>query len=108
MSEVIYRQRLTGTGWLGAFLFIGGQVIGGFALKEMVSETMRTYGDPTAPALALAACGIAIFSGLVMVLVGREYYPFTAVPLHKPSRDEKPDKQAEIDRRVEEHFGKPV
>lgn len=108
MSEVIYRQRLTGIGWFGAIIFVTGQIVGSLAVARAVSASMSTYGDPNGPIILALGCGAVVFSGLVMVLVGREYYPFTppALPIVAPLIDERASKRDELSRRIEEQYGK--
>lgn len=110
MLDVVYRQRLTGLGWFGAICFVFGQAAGSVAAVFAIEAAMSKFDDPTGPALLALACSAAVFIGLVMILVGREHYPFTpneptALPTDK---SERAARQEDLNRRAEEHFGKPV
>lgn len=62
-----YRQRLTGTGYAGVALVICAPMALGAAIEA----------SPDTPIVAVLFLAIATIVGLVMVLIGREYYVYT-------------------------------
>ena len=71
--EVIYRQRLTGAGKLGALIAIAAPIISGVLIGDFLNTA--PYGRGSAvPALFFAAIAPV---GWILVLIGREYYDAT-------------------------------
>ena len=59
---MIYRQRLTPGGWIGAILFILGPAVAGYMLAQPILSEM----------FILAALATPV--GAILLLIGREYY----------------------------------
>lgn len=61
-----YRQRLTGAGYTGVALVIGSPLLLGVVIGS----------SPSTPMAALFAASVAVIAGMIMILVGREYYEY--------------------------------
>ena len=102
--SVVYRQRLTPAGWIGTLLAIAMPIVASFfvyqfwnAWSEAQEYIARGYSiladDPERRSLVSAACALfaSLLSagGLVMILVGREYFAH-ALPVEEGKSGRKP------------------
>lgn len=72
---MIYRQRLTGLGWIGACAAVGGPVVFALAIAVWAEGLTNRYAVPRFPGLVTVLSGALAAAGWIMVLVGREYSP---------------------------------
>lgn len=72
----IYRQRLTSLGWIGASLFVLCPVVMALTAREALLAGYL-YGSPDIAPVVVA--GIGWLVAPILLLVGREHYPFTAL-----------------------------
>lgn len=82
-SPALYRQRLTGLGWAGVAAALGGPVVLGFVLGDYVESLGNRYHVPRPPVIEAMVLSLISLSGWIMILVGREHYPY-APPLESP------------------------
>lgn len=69
----VYRQRLNVIGWFGALLFVAGPALFGWQISNFI--TPRGYEEPLL--IGLFVTGLMPGLGLVMLMIGREYYDAT-------------------------------
>lgn len=67
---MIYRQRFTATGWIGATLLVFGPMLAGYIISEYLGSP--SYRRPHEIWIAVSASLAPI--GALLALVGREYY----------------------------------
>ena len=72
MQPTVYRQRFSVIGWIGAVFFVAGPPLAGWQFAEVLTAQ---YGAPPLGPLFLFSIMPAL--GVVMMLIGREYYDAT-------------------------------
>lgn len=85
-KSAVYRQKLTGIGWIGAIAFVAGPI------GTFLAITQAGFRGPD-PSL-IAICAAVSLLAPVLILIGREYYPYSPEP-HEAFRD-KEDTQSNL------------
>lgn len=80
---MIYRQRLTGWGWIGACAAVGAPVLLGPIIGNWAGNLGNQFYVPRFPAVLTMVLGIATTVGWIMLLVGREHYAVREEPVLK-------------------------
>lgn len=81
MRSAVYRQRFTEIGYIGVALGIGGPSLSAYLVFLCYSERLVRAQFGPAPDLQLEAIIIGALAGAigwVMLLIGREHYPYSA------------------------------
>lgn len=97
--DQVYRQRFTSTGYWGIALMVFCPPVLAIIMANFVDDVSSRYGSPD---LFSYGFGLVLFStgilvGLVMILIGREHYPFMPPGVPEVAKESAQERPVEAD-----------